>query len=346
MGAEERAAKTYCRYAPVIIRNKALSALVDSGNTFRSAISLKMYLLLGLDPSRIRPLPDLKVGTAKSNQSLHVMGETESPLRLQFAHCPTKYTFHPIVIKDLSMSINISGPFLARHKIDHLHSRDEILVQGHRIRMHAQPVKAAEDAAGLAVVAADTTIPAYSCAFMPLHVPQVSCGGMPEGEGIVEGGDSNVLCQDYDIVPATCSITKVKKGGAGFSSAMNPNGSDVTIPAGTQFGTFRLLPDAAAHITPWRVALLGGMGDPEKGTEGERTLKDRLRTAIRRAREEGDAEEEKEVVDPKTWTKQQMWKWMCDNFRLREAPGLWKEEDRKKAEQLLVEFSDTISLNS
>ena len=41
-----------------------------------------------------------------------------------------RYADRPIIVKGLTMAFNISGPFLKKHQIDQLHSKQAIQVQG------------------------------------------------------------------------------------------------------------------------------------------------------------------------------------------------------------------------
>ena len=108
----------YCKYLPVTINGIAASALVDSGNLWRNAISEEFLHQLGLNKEDLRPLLNTKVGTASASADLEVMGETKVPLKLNMGGLTTKFKFRPIVLKDLSMHINLGGPFLKQYNID------------------------------------------------------------------------------------------------------------------------------------------------------------------------------------------------------------------------------------
>ncbi len=57
-----------------MLNGLTLSALVNSGNTYLSAISLDIFLRLGFTKHDIQPEPDLHLETAKSSQTLKVLG--------------------------------------------------------------------------------------------------------------------------------------------------------------------------------------------------------------------------------------------------------------------------------
>ena len=133
---EAEAAQDYCRYVHVHVGETSCSALVDSGNVWRNAISAKFMKKLGLTTDDLRPLSTKTIGTAKTGASLTVLGEVKTSLRLKLGGGTDKtFKTRPVVIQGLSMPLNISGPFLKLHKIDQLHSKDSLRVQGRDIAL-------------------------------------------------------------------------------------------------------------------------------------------------------------------------------------------------------------------
>ena len=102
----------------------SVSTVVDSGNYWMSCISEKLLKALNLDSSDLEPLRGSpRVATAAEGSSLAVLGRVKKPLKLKLGGHPTIIRFRPVVIKDLAMSLNLSGPFMSRHKIDQIHSQ-------------------------------------------------------------------------------------------------------------------------------------------------------------------------------------------------------------------------------
>ena len=87
------------------------SALIDSGNLYRSAISLTLFQKLGLSKADLRP-STRKVGTAKQGADLKVLGELTRNLSLSVGGLETKFKFRPVVIEGLTMPINLAPSFL------------------------------------------------------------------------------------------------------------------------------------------------------------------------------------------------------------------------------------------
>ncbi len=345
-----------------MLNGLALSALVDSGNTYLSAISLNIFLRLGFTKHDIEPVPDLRLETAKSSQTLKVLGKPKQKLRLQFANCPAHFRIKPLIIADLSMDANISGPFLKSYKIVQDHGADALVINGHSVPLHERPLPVAEKPKGRARVAATTFLPPFSAAFVPLVVSEIAAGDMPPGDGILEGGDShndlNAVAEYCDLIPAAGVLASVGSDGKFYSSALNPTGEMQEVQQGADFGVFRLTCGREpAEATPWRVCMMEAScekeekakvasSDAKRGGEKGTTLREKLREAIRKAKEAKDKPEEKEeYVDVDRWSKKRLAQWLQKNFRLEEAPCLRTEEDRQKAVELLLRFIDVISVN-
>ena len=108
----------------VKVNGVKVHALVDSGNLVSIAISdtfAKELLGVKLGPY-LSPVTDT-VRTCKRGKSgkIEVLGRVKSPMLLDFGQ-DLIFKIRPIVIKDFSSRMNISGKFLAHWKIDQLHS--------------------------------------------------------------------------------------------------------------------------------------------------------------------------------------------------------------------------------
>ena len=110
----------YRKFAQVTLNDIPISGLVDSGNNVCEVISEELYQQLGKPP--LAPC-SANVGTAKQGEGLEVLGVCKTPLHLHFLDSKLHFKIKPLVIKGFSMDFNISGPFLAKHKINQLHSR-------------------------------------------------------------------------------------------------------------------------------------------------------------------------------------------------------------------------------
>ena len=112
---DSRAIKLQAHYVPVNIQGCSELALLDTGNTYRSAISEEFFWLLGFGPQDLRPLR-VSVQTAQAGSTLQVLGEPLEPLWLNFSDIDLFFSFSPVVIRNLAMHVNVSGPFMAKHQ--------------------------------------------------------------------------------------------------------------------------------------------------------------------------------------------------------------------------------------
>ena len=113
---------------------------MDSGNTYRTAISRQFMKKIGLTESDLMPVK-AKVKTAAEGSTVRALGETKKPLTLQFEGCDKIFQVRPVVLENLSMDLNISGPFLRRNGIDQIHSKDALLIDGQLIPLTAPKIK-------------------------------------------------------------------------------------------------------------------------------------------------------------------------------------------------------------
>lgn len=118
----------------ITINGMTTSALVDSGNTIQSAMSENFFYKLRFTRQDLKPSEVGLIGTADSKSpKLKVLGEPKQPLQL----CPVQprfaYDFMPPVVRNLAMSVNISGSFMQTNSWDQLHSEQCSKVKRQRV---------------------------------------------------------------------------------------------------------------------------------------------------------------------------------------------------------------------
>ena len=237
--------ENYRKYVPIKIKDKALSAFVDSGNTFSNCISLELLKELGLGLSDLTPVKNIKsIGTAKAGTRLPVLGRLKSPIKLRFGGHPTLFKTKPVVIQGLAMPFNISGPFLQQFGIDQIHSQSALKVQGRLVKMigknrNLQTISAIETFQSDAYVAETVTVPNNSAMFLSIRVPGVEDCQMTPGDGIIEG--SCEFMDRTDLHPVLGAVTTVTPQGTAFVSVMNTLDKPVIIQRGTKYGAFTRL---------------------------------------------------------------------------------------------------------
>src|SRR5438093_10054119 len=255
---------------PVKLNGHPSYALIDSGNVVFNAISERFAReLFGTDDisQHIKPLAECKyIGTAEKGAKLRVLGITKQPLTLRFGGTTMKYYTSPIVIRGLTMDINISGPFLAEHGIDQIHSQGAIKVKVKLVRivtyktarrdiqklcrdcLHKNTQATNEqqsvchistptrDVIRYAYVAQMRVIPANSVAYIPLHIPDIENRKMSDCEGIVEVTEKFAdKCLGH---PTLRTAVKTFQRGKCFASILNLTEENIEISEGKCFGTF------------------------------------------------------------------------------------------------------------
>ena len=127
--------KRYHRFLPVTIKGHDCSALIDSGNTWRNVISVSMMKRLGYALDDLMPLKDVGISTARSGDQLEILGELPHYIEMQLGNTDIVLPTKPVVLRDLAMQINICGPFLQKHEIDQLHSKNALRCKGRLLKL-------------------------------------------------------------------------------------------------------------------------------------------------------------------------------------------------------------------
>ena len=324
---EARNAKRYAYFCPVKVNNTKAYALLDSGNLAGNVISLKFAQLLGYKRDQIQPLKHLQqIGTAKKGERLTVCGVLPKPLYLQFGGLATKFKTKPMVIDGLSMNVNISGPFMAKHSIDQMHSRNALSVQGHLVPLFGTganrtlaAMQQTETTSSVAYVTNDTIVPPLSACFLPLRIPEVEKGQMSQGEGIVEATQHFV--ESTDCHPVLSALVVVDSHGETHTSVMNSLDRPIKITRGQRFGVFY-------RNDPPSVCSLGA-NTATKQSSGLDT--------------KGKVKKRASSVSPGSTSPSLSRSELRKRFNIDSSPALETSAQRERALDLLEEFSDLFS---
>jgi len=83
-------------------------------------MSEELYRKIGSPPL----VPGEKhISPAKQGEGLEVLGICKKPLHMHFLDTNLRFNITPVIVRGFNMDFNISGPFLAKHKINQIHSR-------------------------------------------------------------------------------------------------------------------------------------------------------------------------------------------------------------------------------
>ena len=117
---------------PAAVNGISCFALIDSGNTFGSVISSRFFNKLPGDLELVQVAGTATIQTAHASTSLQVLGRPRFPLHITLGPDSSypKVQFRPAVVRDLSMDVNLSFPFLQLHRIDILQSKNCLSFRG------------------------------------------------------------------------------------------------------------------------------------------------------------------------------------------------------------------------
>lgn len=346
---------------PITLRGFRCYGMLDSGNLMVNAISTAFAKLLFQtdDLSKhIRPMEECQtIGTAKKGAQLKVLGTVRRQLPLFFGDVNIPFKTRPIVVEGLNMHFNISGPFMAKNKIDQIHSQGVLRIRKKFVKLyHARDVPvmvkqhadsemtnsakvagmmhSESEVAGLpelpegnAYVLEDLEIPAMSAKFVRVQIPDIIAGCLPAGAGILAGNVE--FMERTDTHPTLYAVVQANSDGIATSSILNTKDRTVVIPRGMRFGTFT--PAVAAykhHLTPWRVNLIT-LADAQ-GEKKKYVPPPAPAAHVDRAPPGSEAQKE----------------WLTEAFQLHKAP--WLKDDPqalKQALDLLIQYDDIFSRN-
>ena len=235
---------------------------------------------------------------------------------MRFGGTSTFFTIRPLIIDGLTMPCNISGPFMAHHQLDQLHSQGALRVQGKLVplvkpdsRRVLATLHQTERDTSSAYVTKATVVPAGHARFLPLTVSAVANGQMPAGDGVFE--PQAHFIEKTDLHPAMAACSRLTPGGHGYTSVMNTTDKDIIVPRGLRFGEYRPMKDGPDDPRHWRVAALAA---------GSNTL------------------------DPPASNKARSTQWYKEQFQLTTAAALQDPHKMNQAIRLLQEYEDLFPL--
>ena len=339
----------YHRYLPVTINGVHVDALVDSGNTWRNVISLSFLRALRIDEHRLRPVDTGSVSTARHGAQMEVLGELPKPICMTPQGTTLKLWIQPAVLRDLSMPVNLSGPFLKEQGLDQIHSQNALDYKGQLLPLKSHPTEEQnrvtwlpEPEGAVAVLTEDVTVPPYSQATVSVQVPAILKGQFPQGDGVVYAGDG--FRQGSNLCPALCALVAPDKDGQFLTKILNTDRQAITVKKDTEYGVFRLAcrPEEQDRF-PCRVAVIASINDGKSATTGARpTLRQKLIEAVRKSQMAAKEEPKKKTL-PKT--DDEKLKWIFKEFRLSDSPCLKTKKDKDRAAALLLKYWDCLSVD-
>jgi hypothetical protein len=227
---------------------------------WQNVISPKLLTQLGLSLKDLSPVPGAtSIRTAKEGADLKILGQTKEPLYLKMGDSETKLRCFPVVLENLSMDINICGPFMKAHNIDQIHSKGALKFQGKLIPLLTNTstlIAPIEEIPVATCYVAESVIVEPMCSqIIPIYLPAVVAGKMPNGDGILNG--TVAFMATTDLHPWNAAMVTAQPDGSIHGGVMNTRPYPIQIRKGTEYGTFRLTANPAIHnLYPWRICAI------------------------------------------------------------------------------------------
>ena len=167
---------------------------------------------------------------------MRVLGQVPKPLPVRFPGLKKTLFLQPVVLDQLGMEMNLSGPTLKEWNVTQLHGNNSILVDGTRIKL-LPPEQAKNQHDEVAVVTAEeATVSAGKSILIPLVAPGMKNRGLKMTDGYLEG--SEVFESSTDLHTFRCVRTKEQEDGTLIAGLWNTTDHDITVRAGLRYGTF------------------------------------------------------------------------------------------------------------
>ena len=192
---------------------------------------------LGITPAQLRPMPGLTdLGTAAEGARLAVLGETREKLTLNLGGNTNNISCRPVVLDNLTMDLNLSGPFMKKHGIDLIQTLGVARFQGQDLPLvtEAEDVCTKKGTYSMIYTKENVKIRPMEAAWIPAIAPAVSDGSMPADHLLVAGDGQ--FAEKYDLHSMTHSIVNCDKNGRLSVLALNTTGHEIKVKAGSLYG--------------------------------------------------------------------------------------------------------------
>ena len=230
----------YSSKVAATVNGTTTAALVDSGNLYRSAISVEFLQRLGLTKDDIKPTKKGGViQTAKTGSALTILGELRKPLSLRLGTCQQDFVLSPVVLENFGMELNLAGPFLRANNIDQIHSQQILRWNGETIQL-LQPNVCGEidphdhDVLMPIYTEHETTIPTDSCQVLDVRV--INKPGVRQG---LIYGDAEFE-KTYQLNTMRRGLISCDSAGKAKVLVLNLSGRPIRVKSNQRYG--HLLP--------------------------------------------------------------------------------------------------------
>ena len=270
---EERSSR-YKAYVAAMIDDVCTVGMVDSGNSFHTAISKELAERLGVRTEELKTVPGKEmVGTAEDGAQLKVLGQVRKRLTMRLSADSPTIVIKPFVLEGLAMPLNISGPLMELCDIS-IKVGKYVSFKRHRIPMATRP--AAETKAHVAPVcplylAQDVEVPPRSMMHLPVMIPPRMTKQYSDSK-IVVMADEKLLRNKKGVMAFNRTMVKTQPHkGKWYAKVgiMNETNRPVRFRSGTLYGKgYPVADQDERNPAPWKISIIGNLQQlREKGDQ-------------------------------------------------------------------------------
>ena len=235
---------------------------MDSGNTFQNVMSEQCLQKIGFTLKDVKPMIGT-LKTAKEGAKITLIGKLKRKIPLKFHGFSKTFFSAMVIVKNLTMDFNISGPFLKSNNIDQIHSKN-CLQLGYETFSLFQPPTSISNLSSFTNIASlntdnlspvylarDTLIPSNSVMSGVWFGVNVNCTRVQQfllekGCGIMNIGPCFKAKYDIDGMDG---LTETDECGQAVVLLANTSSSEMKIGEGTYVGSFESLGYAPSFAT-------------------------------------------------------------------------------------------------
>ena len=182
--------------------------------------------------------PSAPVKTAKTNQDLQVLGKMTKKMFISFPTCPIRFSIRPMVLRGLSMPLNLGYQFLSKAGVVVDPQNNQIVVQGRPVLL---PIpKGKTPIVASLRVGRRTQVEPGKTAWV--EVTATNFQGVDSLDGLVES--SPAFEEDHQVAGWRNAVQRFRNGQAEVA-VFNPGPEIAMIGVGVIYGTVTRLKDGS-----------------------------------------------------------------------------------------------------
>ena len=247
----------------VTIGGVQMEALFDSGNNFKTVMSLNAFQKAGFSRRRLVPVSaTTHVVTAETDRRLEIIGQFQSPIKVQLGQSGQELYVRPVVIPGMGTSLNISGPTLMRNGIDLLTSKNCIMMRGRIIPLDPNP---SEDPQGKRVKVVQKTVKLHQKVTVPANsMKYARCDvGKDVPWDMADSHFVTTLEAESPLLTPLEALIQVDEHGRFWLPLLNATDQEQTLSAGRRLGDLGAR-DKGPQLTEIKVT---PVADPQNRSE-------------------------------------------------------------------------------